>query len=155
MAEADKALNDHSRTITTSDIPEVLGGIAGELIGVGIGLTLVYAAGVTGVSAAGITSGLAMLGAVIGGGMVAGIFVAGAPMALLGMGGYAIVAHRNKRRLMQTKEALFQEALRKHDAILRELEDRIGLSEERSRYLNSLNVLLQRIIDDLRMDLAQ
>lgn len=154
LAEADKAINDRSRAIGTSDIPEVLGGIAGGTIGVGVGLTLVYASGVAGVSAAGITSGLAALGALIGGGMVAGVFVAGAPMALLGMAGYAVVAQRNKRRLLQLKEALLQEALQKHDAILRELDTRINLSEKRMRYLDSLNVLLQRVIDDLREDLA-
>lgn len=87
LEEADKALDDRGTTIATSDIPEVLGGIAGGAIGVGVGLTLVYTSGVAGVSAAGITSGLATLGAIIGGGMMAGIFVAAAPMAALGVGG--------------------------------------------------------------------
>jgi len=155
LEEADKALNDSGRTIATSDIPEVLGGIAGGAIGVGVGLTLVYASGVAGVSAAGITSGLATLGAIIGGGMLAGVFVAAAPMAALGVAGYAVVAKRNKNRLWQTKEALFQDALRKHDAILRELDNRINQSEERNRYLDSLNVLLQRVIEDLRKDLGK
>src|SRR5690606_25275110 len=54
LEEADKALNDRGRTIATSDIPEVLGGIAGGAIGVGVGLTLIYTSGVAGVSAAGI-----------------------------------------------------------------------------------------------------
>lgn len=155
LAEVDKALNDRGRTIATSDIPEVLGGVAGGAIGVGVGLTLIYTSGVAGVSAAGITSGLATLGAIIGGGMTAGIFVAAAPMAALGVAGYAIVAKRNKNRLWQTKEALFQEALQKHDAILRELDNRINQSEERNRYLDSLNVLLQHVIDDLRKDLGK
>ena len=64
------------------------------------------AAGVSGLSAVGITSGLATLGAVIGGGMVAGIFVAGAPMALLGVGGYAFLDLRNKHLLREAKDAL-------------------------------------------------
>jgi len=153
LEEADKALNDRGRTIATSDIPEVLGGIAGGAIGVGVGLTLVYTSGVAGVSAAGITSGLATLGAIIGGGMLAGIFVAATPMAVLGIAGYAVVAKLNRHQLMQTKAALFQEAIRKHDAILRELNTRIDATEERNQYLNSLIVLLQRAIDDLRKDL--
>lgn len=53
LEEADKALNDRGRTIATSDIPEVLGGIAGDAIRVGVVLTLVYTSGVAGVSAAG------------------------------------------------------------------------------------------------------
>jgi len=155
LAEADKAINDKSRNIETSDIPEILGGIAGGTIGVGVGLTLLYVSGVAGFSAAGITSGLAALGALIGGGMVLGIFVAAAPMAALGVAGYAVLAERNKRRLLQAKEALFQEAVKKHDAIIRELSSKVDLSEERSRYLESLNVLLRQVIDDLKKDLGK
>jgi hypothetical protein len=153
LAEAEKAVNDKSRTIETSDIPEILGGIAGGTIGVGIGLTFVYASGVAGLSAVGITSGLAALGALIGGGMMAGIFVAAAPMAVLGIAGYAVLAEKNKQKLIQAKEALFQDAIRKHDAILREINDKVNLSEERNSYLTSLNVLLRHIIDDLKKDL--
>lgn len=155
LEEVDKALDDRGRTIATSDIPEMLGGVAGGAIGVGVGLTLVYTSGVAGVSAAGITTGLATLGAIIGGGMMAGIFVAATPMAVLGVAGYAVVARQNRNRLMQTKEALFQEAVRKHDAILRELNTRIDTAEERNQYLSSLLVLLQRAIDDLRKDLGK
>lgn len=155
LADADKAVNDKTRTIETSDIPEVLGGITGGAVGVGIGLTLVYTSGVAGLSAAGITSGLAALGAFIGGGMVAGMFVAAAPMAILGVAGYAVLAEKNKEELLQTKETLFQEAIRKHDAILREIDKKVHLSEERNRYLTSLNVLLRQIIDDLKADLGK
>lgn len=95
LDEANEALKDRTRTIESSSMPEVLGGIAGGTVGIGVGLTLVYTAGVTGLSAVGISSGLAALGAVIGGGMVAGIFVAGAPMAALGIAGYAILKKRN------------------------------------------------------------
>ena len=48
LEEADNALNDRGRTIVTSDIPEVLGGIAGGAIGVGVGLTLVFISGIAG-----------------------------------------------------------------------------------------------------------
>ena len=155
LAEADKAIHENSRTIETSDIPEVLGGIAGGTLGVGIGYALVSTSGVAGVSAAGITSGLATLGALTGGGMVAGIFVAAAPMAILGVTGYALLSGRNKRRLTQAKEALFQAAVRKHDAIIRELNHKVELSQERNRYLDSLNILLQQVIADLKKDLGK
>lgn len=155
LTEADEALKDENRTINTSSMPEVLGAIAGGAVGVGAGLTLVSVSGVVaGLSAAGITSGLAALGALIGGGMLAGIFVAAAPMAVLGVGGYALLAHHNKKKLEQAKETLLQEALRKHDAIIRELNDRLNLSEERITYLTSLNTLLQQIVKDLQADLA-
>ncbi len=155
LTETDEALRDDGRTINTSSMPEMLGAIAGGVIGVGAGLTLVSTLGFAGLSAAGITFGLAALGTVIGGGMAAGIFVAGAPMAILGVGGYALVARQNKKKLMQTKEALLQEAIRKYDVIIRELNDKINLSEERSQYLGALNILLQQIIKDLEADLAE
>jgi len=154
LTEADEALKDNRRTINTSGMPEVLGAVAGGAIGVGAGLTLVSTLGVAGLGAAGITSGLATLGAIVGGGMVAGIFVAGAPMAILGVSGYALMSHQNKKKLMQAKEALHQEAIRKHDAIIRELNDKINLTEERGQYLGALNILLQQIIKDLEADLA-
>jgi len=154
LDEAGEAIKDKSRTIETSSMPEVLGGIAGGTIGVGVGLTLVYVSGtVFGVSAAGITSGLAALGAIIGGGMLAGIAVAALPVGVLGVGGYALVARRNKRKLIQAKEALLQEALQKHDAIIREMNERVSTSEERVAYLTSLNALLEQAIKDLKADL--
>lgn len=156
LNEADAALKDQHRTIDTSEMPEVLGALAGGAVGVGTGLTLVSVSGtVAGMSAAGITSGLAALGALVGGGMVAGIFVAAAPMALLGVGGYALISHRNKKKLAQVKEAILQEALKKHDALIRELNDKLNLSEERLAYLTALNTLLQQAIKDLQADLAQ
>lgn len=153
LDETEKALNDKSRTIKTSEMPEILGAIAGGAVGVGAGLTLVSVAGISGFSAVGITSGLATLGAILGGGMVAGIFVAGAPMAILSIGGYSLISHRNKKKLKQAKEALLQEALRGHDAIIREMNQKINVTEERTTYLNTLNILLQQAIKDLEADL--
>ena len=153
LAETDEALNDKSRTIKTSEMPEILGAIAGGAVGVGAGLTLVSVAGISGFSAVGITSGLATLGTVLGGGMVAGIFVAGAPMAILGVGGYSLISRRNKKKLKQAKEALLQEALQRHDAIIREMNQKINVTEERTTYLNSLNILLQQVVKDLEADL--
>jgi len=57
--EASAALNDSKRTIRESAIPEVLTGALGAGIG-GVGsFVALYGLGVTGLSAAGITSGLA------------------------------------------------------------------------------------------------
>ena len=57
--EASAALNDTSRTIRESAIPEVLGGALGAGVG-GVGsFAALYGLGVTGLSAAGITSALA------------------------------------------------------------------------------------------------
>ena len=60
--EAAAALNDKTRTIKESTIPEVLAGALGAGIG-GVGsFAALYGLGVVGLSAAGITSGLATAG---------------------------------------------------------------------------------------------
>ena len=56
--------------------------------------------GVAGLSAAGITSGLATAGALIGGGMAAGIGVLAAPVALLGIFGYAAAKKKKQARMI-------------------------------------------------------
>lgn len=64
--EANAALNDSSRTIANSAIPEVLTGALGAGAGGAIGLAALYAGGsVVGLSAAGITSGLAAAGTIV------------------------------------------------------------------------------------------
>ena len=88
--EAAMAVNDKTRTIRHSAIPEVLTGALGAGIG-GVGSFLaLYGLGTVGLSAAGITSGLAAAGAIVGGGMVAGVFVLAAPVAALAAGGVGI-----------------------------------------------------------------
>lgn len=68
--------------------------LAGSGVGAAASFGALYTLGTTGVSAAGITSGLATAGSIVGGGMVAGIAVLAAPVAVLGIGGYAIVKHK-------------------------------------------------------------
>lgn len=74
-----RQLYDKTRTIRESPIPEGLAGALGAGIG-GIGsFAALYGLGTVGLSAVGITSGLATIGSVVGGGMVAGVFVMAAP----------------------------------------------------------------------------
>ena len=48
----------------------------------------------------------------------------------------------------------YKEALRKHEAIIKTKNNEIHTSKERSDYLNSLNILLQQAIKDLKADLT-
>ena len=141
--EAAAALNDKKRTIRESAIPEVLAGALGAGIG-GVGsFAALYGLGsVVGLSAAGITSGLAAAGSIVGGGMVAGVFVLAAP------------SHLKHKQLHQEKERLYKEALSKHDAIIKALKEETDADKERLDYLQSLNILLQRAIEDLQKDLG-
>jgi transcriptional regulator with XRE-family HTH domain len=72
-------------------LSETLGITGGGIVGLGSLTALISSLGTVGLSAAGITSGLATLGTIAGGGMMAGIMVAGA-IPILGVGiGYGIV----------------------------------------------------------------
>lgn len=152
--EALEALNDPKRTIRESAIPEVLTGALGAGIG-GVGsFVALYGLGLTGLSAAGITSGLAAAGSIIGGGMVAGVFVLAAPIAVCAAGGVGIAAHLKNKQLRQEKERLYKETLAKHEAIIKALKSEINADKERLDYLQSLNILLQQAVKDLGKDLG-
>ena len=63
---------------------------------------------------------------------------------------------RYKTRLLmkQEKERLYQEALRQHEAIIKALKEEVDADKERLDYLKSLNILLQRAVEDLQHDLG-
>lgn len=152
--EAAAALNDSKRTIKESAIPEVLTGALGASIG-GMGsFAALYGLGTVGFSAAGITSGLAAAGSIVGGGMVAGVFVLAAPAVVLAAGGVGMASHLKNKQLKQEKERLYQEALKKHEAIIKALKEEDEANKERLDYLRSLNILLQKAVDDLKHDLG-
>lgn len=153
--EAAAAVSDKSRTIRESAIPEALMGALGAGIG-GIGsFAALYGLGsVVGLSAAGITSGLAAAGSIVGGGMVAGVFVLAVPVAALAAGGVGLASHLKNKQLRQEKERLYKEALAKHQAIIKALKDEAEADKERLDYLQSLNILLSRAIDELKADLG-
>lgn len=154
--EAATAVNDKSRTIRESAIPEVLAGALGAGIG-GVGsFAALYGLGsVVGLSAAGIASGLAAAGSIVGGGMAAGVFVLAAPVAALAAGGVGLAAHLKNKQLRQEKERLYKEALKKHEAIIQALKSEADADKERLDYLQSLNILLTQAIKDLKKDLGK
>lgn len=155
LDEANAALNDRSRTIVQSAIPEVLAGALGAGAGGAISFAALYLGGsVVGLSAAGITSGLAAAGGLIGGGMAAGVAVLAAPVAVLGAAGVGITSHVKGKKLKEAKELCYKEAVKKQTAIIQALRDETTADKERIDYLNSLNTLLQSAIKDLKHDLG-
>lgn len=152
--EAAAALNDKTGTIRESAIPEVLSGALGAGIGGMAAFAALYGLGTVGLSAAGITSGLATAGSIVGGGMVAGVFVLAVPVAVLAAGGVGVAAHLKNKQLRQEKERLYQEALRRHEAIIQALKDEADADKERLDYLQSLNVLLSQAVKELKHDLG-
>ena len=113
----DEAKDDIRKVLEelASEHPEAVEAAAsavGATLGGAASYTALYFAGITGLSAAGVTSGLAFAGALVGGGMVAGTFVLAAPVAVLGIAGYAIARNRKKARqaaaLRRAIERLYQ-----------------------------------------------
>lgn len=94
-------------------ISEKIGAVGGGVLGFGSITAVVSSLGFAGLSAAGITSGLAALGAVVGGGMVAGLTVAAGIPIMAGAVGYGLVkgvkAATNKYKLGKEELDLFWE----------------------------------------------
>ena len=154
--EASSALKEKSRTIAQSAIPEALAGAVGVGTGGAIGLTgLYYGGSVVGLSASGITSGLAAAGSLVGAGMAAGVAVLAAPAIVLGGAGYIVARNRKEKKLKQEKERLYNLALQKQQAIINELKHTTSDAKERIEYLNDLNVLLRQAIKQLQEDLGK
>ena len=135
-------------------LSEVLAAAAGMGAGAAGSFAALGALGIAGYSAVGITTGLATAGGIVGGGMVAGIGVLAAPIAVLGVGGYALVANKKKKELLVEKKALLQEAIRKQNIIIDKLKNKVQLQEEKARELESMNIILTGIINDLKGDIA-
>lgn len=154
ISEADKATNDSSRTINTSDMSELLGAVGGMGAGMGVSYAALVFCGEVGLSAVGITSGLASAGALVGGGMVAGIGVLTAPVAVLGIVGYATLKKRNSRKLLEAKTMLFKEIMRKIAGINEALNKEVNQQNERIEYLKRLLILLESAQNDLSSDLS-
>ena len=154
VKEANEATSDSNRVASDDgDMNEALAAAGGIGMGGAIGYAALYYAGITGLSAAGITSALAAAGSLIGMGMAGGVIVLAAPAILLGVGGYAWAAQRNKKKLVEKKEMLLQEILRKHNAIIKALKNTSEDNKERIEYLSRLNTLLQAAIADLKHDM--
>ncbi len=86
--------------------------------------------------------------------MVAGIAVLAAPVAILAVGGYAIISNQNKKRLKQEKEMLVKEIVQRIHQFQNALKNRMDKTEERVRYLEALIIALRRARGDLEHDLV-
>ncbi|SFK36165.1 hypothetical protein SAMN04488569_10263 [Marinilactibacillus piezotolerans] len=151
--ETNQAVQDKSRTMIDSPLSDMVSGALGAGIGGAVSFAGLYGLGTVGLSAVGITSGLATAGSIVGGGMVSGVFVLAAPVAIIAGGGIALNAKRKKNKLKREKERLYQEALKKHNAVIEALKEEVNATNDRMEYLNGLNILLQQAIKELRSDL--
>jgi hypothetical protein len=154
VGEAGSAIDDKTRTLIDSEIPELLGAAGGVGAGVVAGAGILSAGAASGtVGAAALTSGLATAGGLVGGGMVAGIGVVAAPAVVLTAAGVWAVGQYNRRRFFEAREILLQEALRKRDALLTELQATNVSNHERIGYLSRLVAQLQAAVENLQADI--
>lgn len=156
LDEAGKALADQSRSLLSSGVPEVLGTVVGIGAGTATGAALISAGAASGTAgAAALTSGLAAAGGLVGGGMLLGVAVVAAPAVLLGIGGFAAATYWNNARLDRDRRALLQEAIRKHEAVLRQEKTENSRNRERADYLHTLVIKLEDVIRNLQGDLGE
>lgn len=152
--EAGKVLNDPSLRVEDSAISGAITGALGAGAGGALGFAGLYFGGTVGLSAVGITSGLAAAGGLIGGGMAAGLAVLAAPAVILGVIGAAIGAASEEEKLHEAKELVYKNAIEKQTAILKVLAFETNADKGRIEYLTGLNILLDSAIKDLKHDLG-
>ena len=161
LNEAACALNETSRTIKQSTIPDVLIGALGAGIGGAGSFIALYSLCAPGLGAASVAGGLAVAGGgfptVLGtaaSATAAGASVIAAPAVAVAVIGVGVVVGVKHKRLQQEKESLYKEALRKQEAIIKALKEEVNATRERIEYLQSINILLTKVIKDLQKDLG-
>ncbi|MCY4486352.1 MAG: hypothetical protein OXF11_04465 [Deltaproteobacteria bacterium] len=107
-------------------------------------LAALYFAGINGLSAAGITSGLATVGGIVGGGMVAGVGGLAVPIAAGGLAGYVAVARRRRAKDM----AALNTAIEK----LKNIQEQLV---ENAEYYRDELAVLRTYIESLENELHQ
>lgn len=154
--EANRALHTPTSTIKGSPINKALAGVIGGGAGAGIGIGAAGlaggGAGLAGGAAAGVPAfGFAAGAAGLGAGAIAAIVAI--PVVVIGGGAFFWAKWRNKKRLIQEKVRLLQEAIRKRDAIIEELSNDVRKAKAHIEHLVAINTLLQKTIGGLTEDL--
>ena len=125
----------------SKDHPKVVEGsaalVSGALGGTASLTALFFGGSVTGLSAAGVTSGLAAAGAIVGGGMVAGVSVLAAPVAVLAVGGYAIAKRRRNAKLAAALRTAIEKLHRIQERLTANAEYFTGELAEIKAYIDS------------------
>ena len=148
ISEVSIAIANPSRVAASdNEMEALLAATASAGLG-GVGsLTALYLSGsVIGFSAAGVTSGLASVGALVGGGMVAGVTLLALPVAGVGYAGYRLSKHLQRRK---RAEKLLEEAENLLNPLVQSIQNTSN-SPDRLNYLQHLLVLLNAVISDLR-----
>ena len=137
-------------------VPPAAGGLVGAVTGVGVTKATLVAGAVAGTKGAALlTSGLAFMGAAVGGGMAVGIGVAAAPAVALGAAGYGVLRHQQQKRLRLEKEELLQEARRRREEMSSAIVAGFGDDQLRGDLARNISVRLGDMIRHLEDDLGR
>ena len=120
LQEGAKAEFDGVLDELREDHPKAVEGAAvavGATLGASASFTVLYFAGTVGLSASGITTGLAAAGTVVGSGMVVGIGVLAAPVAVLSVGFYAYAKRRRNAKLAAALRTAIEKLHRIHERL--------------------------------------
>jgi hypothetical protein len=114
----------------------------GTALGAGAGavgsITALSSLGISGLSAAGVTTGLSAAGGLIGGGMLLGIGVLATPVAALGVLGYSLA---KKQKQANNAAALGEAAKKICDVKARLMQDEGAFSDELAYIKTTLETL--------------
>ncbi len=145
IKEVDQLIEQESNATIKAAIQETAVAMGAGGVGIAGGGVALYFAGVVGFSAAGITSGLAAIGAIVGGGMLAGAAVlAAAPFVLAG-GGYLATRYYRQRKFNKARDELRQHAVARRDFLKKLIADNADQAEKLSEYRMHLTRLTNMI----------
>lgn len=152
LSEAGEAILDRTRTLSSSTVPDTIRAIAGKVgnsLPTQVGLGALTVGGSAAVDA--VWTGVATAGRLGRDGVRLGWSWFGSQAEEIARYGDSLVSGVRGRSSTET-EALLQDALRKHDALIRELQDRNAASSERLAYLHELLVRLEGAMSGLVAD---
>ena len=150
--ESAVAVNDKSRDILNSPLSDVLIAGLGYAGGAGISGSLLYFLGTRGFSAPGITSALKRIGF---GSMKRGVIFIALPAVILMTGGTLIARKVRANKVYEEKQRLIKIAIERLHSIVETQKSEFNAAKQRMDYLNSLNIMLTKIIEELQEDIAQ
>ena len=151
MAQNVREIADQIGNGKFSIVGQVLSALAGAGVGGVISYTSLLFLGSNGLSAAGISSGLAKAGKLVGGGMVQGVFLLAVPIMLLSGVGVGLVSRAQNKKLEKQREELV-EAVILQGTHAHNMRNESAADKQRADDLQMQNELLKLQIEQLKAE---
>lgn len=145
LADTDRLLDQESDQSVRGAIASTAVALGAGGAGIAGGGAALFFAGVTGFSAVGITSGLAAIGSIVGGGMLAGLGLLAAGPVLLAGGGFLIARHLKVKNFREARDKLRASAMTRRDFLRNLVDKNQDLGDRLAEYKVHLNRLTQMI----------